>query len=223
MRRSMRKERYGILLLGLLIFAFPLLSAGEQVEHWLTQFEQPLSEEWQHHKFVGETLFKLKEENGDKVLHVKANQGSASGLYKEIRLSLKERPWMVWKWKALQVHQSADLRIKEKEDMTMAVFVVFPHPWIPFKTRTLAYVWTSKQHQAGQRVPGRSHTWFVLQAGEKNLGKWMEERRNLVDDYKTVYGEELDEEEAILAIFTDNDQTGEAAEGLYTAFQILSK
>ena len=47
---------------------------------------------------------------------------------------------------------------------------------------------------------------------------------SVIDEADSVRsGEELDEEEAILAIFTDNDQTGEAAEGLYTAFQILSE
>jgi DUF3047 family protein len=53
-----------------------------------------------------------------------------------------------------------------------------------------------------------------------NAGKWIEEERNLVDDYRRAFGEDPPKVGAV-AIMTDTDNTGEQAVAWYGAIRFL--
>jgi hypothetical protein len=189
---------------------------------FLTQLNQPLDREWTHQKFVGETSYVLMSEDGKPAIQA-VGQQSSSGLYKKIGYSLKKYPWLEWEWKLETAHKTADLKIKEKEDMALGVFMIFSRPWLPWETRSIAYVWTSANHLPGQIVMNPHHPYFVLEAGEEKKGRWITERRNLYEDYKRVYGEYPEKNPKAIAIFTDNDQTMEPVAGYYGPIMAMKK
>ncbi len=54
----------------------------------------------------------------------------------------------------------------------------------------------------------------AVESGEENSGKWISEERNIVADYRRLFGEEPPMVGAI-AIMTDTDNTGENARAWY--------
>jgi hypothetical protein len=169
-----------LLLLLTLVISYDLQNgyASEKQVLFLTRLSQPLSQEWQHKKFVNETRYRLVREEGKPALQA-VGQWSSSGLYKKIDYSLKEYPWLEWEWKLEKAHKTADLRIREKEDMALGIFVIFSPSWLmPWKTKTVAYVWTGANHRPGQIVSGPDHPYFILEAGEEKKGRWMTKQRS---------------------------------------------
>src|SRR3546814_20585582 len=71
---------------------------------------------------------------------------SASGLYRDVRYQVAEHPWLAWTWRVDQLQQTADIRIKEREDFAAAIFLIFGRPSM-FKRDVppLAYLWTSSK------------------------------------------------------------------------------
>ena len=54
----------------------------------------------------------------------------------------------------------------------------------------------------------------AVQSGPSQAGQWLTEERDILADYRRLFGEEPGEAEAI-AIMTDTDNTGERATAWY--------
>jgi hypothetical protein len=197
-------------------------ASPEQVLY-LTRLSQPLDQEWEHRKFLNETRYTLVREEGKPAIQA-VGQESSSGLHKKIKYSAKEYPWLEWEWKLEKAPKTADLKIKEKEDMALGVFIIFPHSWLqPWKTKAIAYVWAGAKHRPGQIVIHPRHPYFVLQAGEEKKGRWITERRNIYEDYKRVWGAYPKKKAKAIGLFTDNDQTKEPVVGYYGPIRAVKK
>ncbi len=61
---------------------------------------------------------------------------------------------------------------------------------------------------------------IAVESGEKNVGKWVSEERNVFEDYKKLFGGEPPEAGGI-AIMTDTDNTGESATAWYGPIRIM--
>src|SRR3546814_20001910 len=76
---------------------------------------------------------------------------------------------------------------------------------------TLAYVWTSSQLPEDAVVDSPYHPGtvrsIVLRSGGEHLGRWVEERRNVLDDFRKAFGREPPDAVEVVALFTDHHQT----------------
>jgi hypothetical protein len=54
------------------------------------------------------------------------------------------------------------------------------------------------------------------------VGQWLEEKRNLVEDYRKCFGEDPGKAGGV-AIMTDTDNTGEKAMAWYGPIRLLKK
>ncbi len=64
------------------------------------------------------------------------------------------------------------------------------------------------------RHPGTLRV-IVLQSGTAKLGRWVVERRNLIEDYRRAFGEDPPKRVEAIAIWSDSDQTGESVQAFY--------
>ncbi len=75
------------------------------------------------------------------------------------------------------------------------------------------YVWDSTAPVGttckSQKAP--TVTYVVVRSGADELGKWITERRNVVEDFRRIYGEAPDKPNA-LALSIDSDDTRSSAE-----------
>jgi len=60
----------------------------------------------------------------------------------------------------------------------------------------------------------------AVESGDGNEGRWIDEERNLAEDYRRAFGEDPPRIGAV-AIMTDTDNTGEDAVAWYGAIRFL--
>lgn len=176
------------------------------------------------------TVYSIVDENGTPVLKAKAD-ASASGLIREININPAEYPVIRWKWKVENILRKGNVSRKEGDDYPARIYVTFqynPAKASFFKKSkyeaarliygqypphsAINYIWESKT-PAGSMIPN-SYTnrtmMFVIESGSDKLNRWIEEERNVYDDYRLAFGEDPPMISGV-AIMTDTDNTGETA------------
>lgn len=207
-----------------IIFALLLLGdgvatalAGEILR--IDNFEQGLHPRWEQRSFQGETSYSVVTDGGGHVLRAQS-QGTASGLVCKKEYRLQDYPLLSWRWKVRGIIPNGNERTKSGDDYAARVYVIFPHWFFP-KTRTISYVWGNTLPQ-GAAVPspytGKAMI-VAVESGAAKVGEWQTARRNVLEDYRKLFGAEPPAVGAI-AIMTDTDNTGASAEAWYDDLQI---
>lgn len=172
--------------------------------------------------------------DGDKTV-VKADSNvSASGLIKEVRINPRDYPIIRWRWKVNNLVQKSDTTRKDGDDYPARVYVTFEYD--PDKVSVgkklkykagrvlfgdipigaINYVWETKAPIGV--ILDNAYTDFVkmivVQSGPNRVGLWIDETRNIYDDYKMAFGEEPPMINGV-AIMSDTDNTKERAVAYY--------
>jgi Protein of unknown function (DUF3047) len=138
---------------------------------------------------------------------------SASGLYLPVAIAPALLGAVSWRWRVDQLQPSADIRALKKEDTGATIFFIFGVPsFFHRDVPTLAYTWTATPVADGTILPSQRYQClrYIQLRGRAEVGKWEWERRDLVADYKRIFGREPPALRYV-AVFNDNDQTGEPA------------
>jgi|GEM_PF-3135779 len=178
-----------------------------------------IAENWEMRNFVGSTIYENVNVDGVPAIRGRGDN-SSSGLIQRVELDPVQEPNATWQWRVEQLQPSADIRVTEKEDFGAVIFFLFGELDLLYQgVRSLGYVWTNESVAADRVVHSSRRPdqirYLVLQSGDNNIGKWVEEKRNLLDDFRRVYDSEPPTEVSAISIFVDNDQTGEAVESLF--------
>jgi Protein of unknown function (DUF3047) len=185
----------------------------------------PVEQAWTHRTFGAATLYESVMLDGVPAIRAIGRE-SASGLYRETPYRVGDRPWLEWTWRVDQLQETADIRVKSREDFAAAIFLMFGRPSMTNReVPTLAYVWTSGRVPvsgvvASPHRPGSVRS-IIVRSGAADLGQWMRERRDVFEDFRRAFGQEPTDPVEIVAVFTDNDQTGEPVEAYYGAIRAL--
>jgi hypothetical protein len=203
-------------LLAVVALATAIASAREIV---LLDPAAPVDQVWSEAAFGSKTEYSRVEISGVAAIRA-VGQNSASGLHREVRYRPEEHPWLEWSWRVDKLQQQADIRDVKREDFGAAIFVIFGRPSLFHRNvPTLSYVWTNARVDAGDVVVNPHHRGtsrsIVLRAGGERLGRWQRERRNVLEDYRRAFGADPPETVEMIALWTDNDQTGDPVEAYY--------
>jgi hypothetical protein len=156
----------------------------------------------------------IEQSAGKRVLHL-VSRDEHSIIGKEItgKVNLKETPVLEWSWKSTILPTGGDLRRKETTDMAAQLYIVWPRFPALLRSRLIGYVWdtTTPRGTVAKSQKTGTVTFVVVQSGSENLGKWLTERRNVVDDYVSVFGEPP-ENPGIITISIDSNDTHSVAE-----------
>jgi hypothetical protein len=148
--------------------------------------------------------------------------GTRSTLFKEIEGKKKDFSILSWRWKISNVVRSAIETRKDRFDAAARVTVVFGEEKGTIEGTTprglkIQYIWAS--HLARGHVfdhPGdKSCKVFVLESGDGKAGQWVNEERNIRQDYKKAFGEEPAQVLAV-GIETDTDHSNEMVTAYYS-------
>ena len=175
---------------------------------------------WEAPTFTtGRMDFTVVENDGHRVLHMRS-QGDSSQIAKDIKgkVNLKETPILEWSWRVVELPKGADSRRKATDDQAGQLYVAWERFPKAVRSRIIGYVWdtTAPQGLIVKSEKTSMVTYVVVRSGPAELGKWLTERRNVVEDFKKIYGEEPDGPGAItLAI--DSDDTKTSAEAFFGA------
>ena len=163
-------------------------------------------------------VYAVQEEGGKKFLHADA-RGTAVQIGFENKWSLEEHPFLEWQWRALILPDKGDEMKKATNDSVLGLYVVFGRQ--PF-IKAVKYVWsTTLPIGLSLESPFSSRTrMIVLESGDALLGKWVSERRDVLADYRRLFGGDPPLVRGI-AFLTDADNTASRASGDYGDIDIL--
>ncbi|MCB1519005.1 MAG: DUF3047 domain-containing protein [Hyphomicrobiaceae bacterium] len=142
---------------------------------------------------------------------------SATGIHAAVRSARSGLSRVTWTWRVDKIHVTADIRVREREDFAAKIAFVFGDPtWWNRDVPTLAYVWTSTPVANGTLIKSTrfNHLRYIQLRGSGDSGAWLTETRNVAADFLNAFGSEAPPLRYI-AIFNDNDQTGEPASALF--------
>jgi hypothetical protein len=160
-------------------------------------------------------------ENGKCVL-MGTSTNAASGLLHKVGIDPKSFPVIRWSWKIDHTVKKGNERTKGGHDFAARLYVVFPRGLFS-RTRAIEYVWGNVMAKGESlRSPYTNNAVMIaVNSGPELAGKWVTNRRNYADDYRTAFGEEPPKVGAI-AIMTDSDNTGESVVGYYGDIDVLA-
>jgi Protein of unknown function (DUF3047) len=155
----------------------------------------------------------ITQSDGRKVLHL-VSRDEGSTITKDIkgRVNLKETPILEWRWKAVRLPAGADSRRKDADDQAAQLYLVWPRFPEALRSRIIGYVWdtTAPVGAVVKSEKTGTVTYIVVRSGTADIGKWITERRNVVEDFKSIYGETPDNPGAVSISIDSNDTHSEA-------------
>lgn len=197
---------------------------------------------WRPHilrRSLPRTSYELVEQDGRTVLHAVA-EAANSGLCCDLDIDPHQLPLLSWSWRVDAVPLQATVADDDREDTAARVAVAFTGDESQFSLRdmlfheqvalftgqslpfaTLVYVWD------GQAAPGTVLTYprssriryLVVQSGAQGAGQWQLHQRNLVEDFRRVFGEEPGRVSSV-GVLCDSDDLGNRNEAWFGDFAL---
>lgn len=223
--QAIKRSSLTAILVVILLAGLPGLSQAEQHVLLLADPSDPLDVAWVHRTFGAATKYERVKIDGQAAIRAEGRQ-SASGLYREVAYRMSDYPWIEWAWRVDRLQSDADIRTKAAQDFAASIFLIFEEPMFLMKhTSVLSYVWTNDRMPAETLVENPHHpgtSWsIVIESGEQRLGQWVNERRNVAEDYRRAFGKDPPDLVKTIALFTDNDQTGQPVVSYYGVLRAL--
>jgi hypothetical protein len=179
------------------------------------------------------TTYELMQD-GAQVVVKAMSDSSASGLTKEVRIDPKEFPIVRWRWKVENLLQKSDATRKDGDDYPARLYITFEYEpdkvsfgkKLKYKAGqalfghipigAINYVWETKAPVGA--ILNNAYTDFVkmvvVESGPSHIGLWVDESRNIYEDYRKAFGEDPPMINGV-AIMSDTDNTKERATAYY--------
>ncbi len=181
-------------------------------------------------KIKKHSTYTIVTDGGHSFLKVESH-ASASAIVHRKTFNVYKYPLMSWRWKVDNVYKKGDPQKKSGDDYPIRIYIMFQYDpkqadfteqlqYGIAKTlygkyppdSTLNYVWTG--YQTKERIITNPYTdrakIIILENDQSKVGTWVEEKVNILDDYRTAFGKEPPTT-ASIAIMNDSDDTGEIA------------
>lgn len=161
------------------------------------------------------------------------SRNGASGLITRKRINLESYPILEWRWKVDDLPRDANIANDVTDDAAARIYVTFDYDdlglvdriklailrRVGFRdapSRALNYLWASHQERGAALSSSYTDQIMMLpvRSGAKHRGEWVRERRNVLQDYREVFGEDPPAVNGI-ALMTDADNTGGTARAYY--------
>ncbi len=200
------------------LFAFsgPSVAESEENRLMIGSFSSGSLAEWESKEFKGQTQYRIVDLEGKKVLRAERS-GSASGLFKKQRIDLKKTPFINWSWRIDRRLGKIDEQAKSGDDYAARVYVIISGGLAFWRTRALNYVWASTSPKGTiwpNAFAGDLAVMMALRSAGDDAGKWYGEKRNVLDDIRRQWGDDIQFIDAV-AIMTDTDNAQGRATSYY--------
>ena len=171
------------------------------------------------------------------------SSSSASGLLIRTEADLRRTPVLRWRWKVGGTVPGGDERARSGDDYAARVYVVFRYE--PAREGAFTRVkYGLAKTLYGEYPPGRgmNYIWanllpmgedlpnaytdrvrmVAVRSGPEEAGRWLEERRDLLEDWKRLFGGDPPPLAGI-AVMTDTDDTRSSARAWYADLRLESR
>jgi len=191
----------GLLILGLVFVPVTVRGAQEVVVVDFGKVNAPVPEGWKLSEKEGKAELALVNDGNGQALRLESVSSSFS-LNTEVEIDLEQTPYLEWQWKITEVPKEGDFRNDDADDQAAQLFVVFK--WGYLRKEAIAYIWdstapagTMAEIPAPLFYPFLKITAVVVESGDAEMGKWVTVTRNVVEDYRKLFGREPEKVEGI--------------------------
>ena len=192
----------------------PTAAVGRTEELAVSRFELEGLSGWTPKSFKGQTEYRLQKDDGRAVVQA-TSQAAASGMVKQIEFDPAKYRYLRWSWKIADTVKGGDEKTKVGDDYAARLYVVFPGLFF-WQTKAINYIWANKLPK-GETIPNAftaSAMMVAVESGPSLAGRWLQEERDILADYKQLFGEDPPKAGAV-AMMTDTDNTGASAVAWY--------
>jgi len=190
---------------------------------------------------IAPTEYAIRIWDGVTAIEARADKSMAI-LGRPLEVDLQATPILCWKWRVDAPIAGADMTKKSGDDYAARVYLNFdlPPDQLDFATRTklalgrtlygdhlpaaaINYIWDNR-HPVGtwkNNVYTDRARMLVLRSGGDDTGRWITERRDVRQDFRTAFGE-LSGHLQSLALASDADNTGETAHAGFADFRFVA-
>jgi Protein of unknown function (DUF3047) len=216
------------LVTGMTLLAMPLAASGPLsaadpptvlVEDWSKQPEGKtgIPDGWKGQSWGSPKYdFRIVTQGGRNVLQIKSANDSST-ISRELKVDIKSHPILQWSWQAVALPKGGDARKSATDDQAAQVYVTFPRFPSQVRSRIISYIWDTTAPVGAVFKSEKTGlvTYVVVRSGPADLGQWLTESRNVLEDYKKIYGEAPGEEVGAVSISIDSNDTRSTAESYF--------
>ena len=131
--------------------------------------------------------------------------GSIYGRFTDIDLG--DYPSLAWSWFIEKpIESNVDERTREGDDHPARLFIIFGDS--TGESHYVEIIWSNKLFKAGEYKYVGDFPHYVANGGNENIGRWIEEKVDLLDIYRTTTKRTDTPRVKFIAIFCDSDDTG---------------
>lgn len=172
--------------------------------------------DWNYRSKKVLSTYGIMKENGNYYLKAKSLE-NGDQILKKFHADLNSYPILSWKWRIDKFPGEEKNIDRRMEDDGAVVYVIFSS----FLSRkALKYTWSNFYKKDTFIDYSKGLKIFVLRNSNDKIREWVEEKRNILLDYKKAFGKNPSKMTAI-ALMTDSDQTESYAEADYDDFKVM--
>ena len=175
-------------------------------------FKQEDLSHWHERAYKGKTKYEIVSIDGTNVLRA-STDNSASVILHEIDIDLFKTPFVNWRWRVENVFSNnINEQSKEGDDYPARIYLLASDGFAAWEVISVNYVWSSNQKQETEWTSAWSSKskMIAVRSGEAQTGRWLNEKRNLREDFKRLFDRDVDIITAV-AIMSDSDNYHESA------------
>ena len=182
-----------------------------------------------------QTAYSMARRDGRTALLAVADS-AASGLSCAVDIDPQRTPWLRWEWRVDTVHAKATVADDVLEDTPARLVVAFAGDMSRLSLRdriffeqvelftgnvlpfaTLTYVWDGQLPVGTMLSYARSDRirYDVVESGTARAGQWLRYERNVLDDYRRVFGAAPAGHISSVGVLTDSDDLKNHVEAWY--------
>src|SRR6476620_657955 len=225
-RRSVPKTLGWIpLYLTILIGALGVRSlyAGEEIIILGEGKTQALAE-WDKPVHFGKGIWNVVDDAEDQAIKLRT-ESSSFALEKSITVDLKQTPHLEWEWKVTVPPAGGDFSSPDTDDQAAQLLVVFPKTFFE-RRKVISYIWDPTAPKGTIGVAAGpiylNVKAIVVESGAGQIGQWLIEKRNVVEDYRALFGE-IPERAVAIRMQINSQHTNSVAEVLWKRVRFTSE
>jgi hypothetical protein len=176
--------------------------------------------DWKPRKDAGKEVYTVQEEGGLRFLHALSKSLGIQAAKSFEQWDLAAHPVLTWSWRPKEFPRGSDERESGLNDSVLAVYMLVPYSRVR-GPKAVKYIWSEKVRVGTQLSSNGGLTQVrVLRSGPPEAkDQWVEERVNVLEDYKKLFKESETPKPAGIAVLTDADDTESVAAGDYAKFR----
>lgn len=132
--------------------------------------------------------------------------------------NLEKRPQLAWRWRALTLPEGASE--KGQNDVGGALYVTFGTDWLG-RPKSIKYTYSSSLPVGTVVSHGPLRVIVVDSAVGPRMGEWKTVQRNVVNDYRQVFGGEPPDRPVSITLWSDSDTTGDESKADFDDIKLI--